>query len=179
MSTDNLNDPTNLDNNDLDYNNPYRPWANVVRGRCTCTANIYAIQEELIPNKKTAINSEDIAKSLNQRNPLRQTKAIQMSSNIKYIPIQFNTSTLMETFCSEPLQVNDYSVPFLPDFRKRRRIYYDYTYISFLNLPWEADEEAITDFVQQYATVVGNPRYPVQSFDGIEYMTGTRVYRVH
>ena len=78
MSADNLNDPTNLDNDDLDYNNSYRPWTNVVRGRSTCTANIYAIQEELIPNKKTAINSEDIAKSLNQRNLLRQTKVIQM-----------------------------------------------------------------------------------------------------
>ena len=140
---------------------------------------MYAIQEELIANKKTIINSEDIAKSLNQRNLLRQTKVIQMSPNIKYISIQFNTSTLIETFCSEPLQVNDYSVPFLPDFRKRRRIYYDYTYISFLNVPSEADEEAMTDFVQQNTTVVGNPRYPVQLFDGIEYMTGTRVYRVH
>ena len=140
---------------------------------------MYAIQEELIANKKTIINSEDIAKSLNQRNLLRQTKVIQMSPNIKYISVQFNTSTLIETFCSEPLQVNDYSVPFLPDFRKRRRIYYDYTYISFLNVPSEADEEAMTDFVQQYTTVVGNPRYPVQLSDGIEYMTGTRVYRVH
>ena len=54
----------------------------------------------------------------------------------------------METFCTEPLQVKDYSVQFLPDFRKRRRIYYGYTYISFLNVPLEAEEEAMTVYVQ-------------------------------
>ena len=86
----------------------------------------------------------------------------------------------METFCSEPLKVSDYSIQFLADFRKRnRRVYYQYAYISFLNVPSEAEEEAMTDLVSQYATVVGNPRYPVKSIEGIEYMTGTRVYRVH
>ena len=35
------------------------------------------------------------------------------------------------------------------------------------------------DFVKQYATVVGDPRYPVKTAQDIEYMTGTRVYRVH
>ena len=37
----------------------------------------------------------------------------------------------------------------------------------------------MTDFVRQFATVVGNPRYPQKSFDGIHYLVGTRVYRVH
>ena len=37
----------------------------------------------------------------------------------------------------------------------------------------------MTDFVTQFATVVGNPRYPQKSLDGIHYLTGTRVYRVH
>ena len=104
--------------------------------------------DELISNKKEPINTENIAKSLHQRNLLLQIKVIQISSNIKFISIQFNTSTLMETFCTEPLQVKDYSVQFLPDFRKRRRIYYGYTYISFLNVPLEAEEEAMTVYVQ-------------------------------
>ena len=67
----------------------------VIRGRLTCTANIYHIQKELIDNNKSPITREDIAKALHQRNLLRQTKVIQISSNInKYISIHFRTSSL-------------------------------------------------------------------------------------
>ena len=48
-----------------------------------------------------------------------------------------------------------------------------------MNVPSEADEEAMTDFVKQYATVVGDPRYPIKTVQGIDYLTGTRIYRVH
>ena len=37
----------------------------------------------------------------------------------------------------------------------------------------------MTDFVKQYATVVGNPRYPTKTVQGIDYLTGTCIYRVH
>ena len=104
---------------------------------------------------------------------------MQISSNKKFVSIQFNTSTMMETFCTEPLKIQDYSVQFKPDFLKRSRVYIEYHYISFLNVPSEADEDAMTDFVKQFATVVGNPRYPQKSLHGIHYMTGTRVYRLH
>ena len=85
----------------------------------------------------------------------------------------------METFCSEPLQIQDFSVKFTPDFRKRKRITREYHFISFLNIPYEADEEAMTDFVKQYATVEGNPIYPTKTVQGIDYLIGTRIYRVH
>ena len=85
----------------------------------------------------------------------------------------------METFCSEPLKIQDFSVQFSPDFRKRTRRYYQYTYISFLNVPSEAEEKAMTDFVKQHTTVVGDPRYPVKTVQGIDYMTETWIYRVH
>ena len=85
----------------------------------------------------------------------------------------------METFCTELLQVQDFSILFTPDFRNRTRRNYEYHFISFLNVPSEADEEARMDFVKQYATVVGDPQYPVKTAQDIEYMTGTRVYRVH
>lgn len=85
----------------------------------------------------------------------------------------------METFCSEPLQVQDLSVQFTPDFRKRMRRNYQYHFILFLNVPSEAEEEAMTDFVKQHAIVVGDPLYPVKTVQGIDYMTGTRIYRVH
>lgn len=170
--TETENEYSDLNESDLDYDNSYRPWTTVIHGRSTCTANIYAIQDELISEKQDPLNSDDIAKSLHNRNLLRQTKVIQISSNRKYIFIQFNTSNIMETFCSKLLKVSGYSIQFLPDFWKRnRRVYYQYTYISFLNVPSEV-EEAMTDFVRQYATVVGDPQYPVKSIAGIEYMTG-------
>ena len=37
----------------------------------------------------------------------------------------------------------------------------------------------MTDYVKQYAIVVGPLRYPVKTAQGIDYMTGTRIYRVH
>lgn len=37
----------------------------------------------------------------------------------------------------------------------------------------------MTQFVEQHATVVGNPRYPIKRLDETEYLTGTKVYRVH
>ena len=37
----------------------------------------------------------------------------------------------------------------------------------------------MTDFVKQHTTVVGDPRYPVKTVRGIDYMTGTWIYRVH
>ena len=122
MSEDHINENTNVDNDDTNYMQTCRPWTNVVRGRSTCTSNIYNIQKELIDNKKPPINRDDIAQALHKRNLLRQTKVIQISSNIKYLSIQFETSQIMETFCREPLTINDtYSATFLPDFPKRTR----------------------------------------------------------
>ena len=37
----------------------------------------------------------------------------------------------------------------------------------------------MTQFVQQYAVVVGRPRYPTETINDIQYLTGTRIYRVH
>ena len=62
---------------------------------------------------------------------------------------------------------------------KKERKQIHYTYISFLNIPTEAEEEALTHFVEQRATVFGNPRYPKKKLGDIEYLTGTRVYRVY
>ena len=184
MSSDSDNYSTaqtnsDVDDSDLDYNNIYRTWTYIVRSRSTCITNIYHIQEKLIKETLEPLDYDDIARALHTRNLLCQTKVIQISSNKKFVSIQFNISTMMETFCTEPLKSQDYSVQFKPDFRKRPRVNIEYEYISFLNVPSEVDEDAMTDFVKQYATVVGNPQYPQKSLDGIHYMTGTRVYRVH
>ena len=65
-SNDNANDDTN-------YMQTYRPRTNVVRGRSTCTTNIFHIQKELIDNNKPPINRDDIAQVLHKRNLLRQS----------------------------------------------------------------------------------------------------------
>ena len=166
MSQDHINDKTNIDNDDTNYMQTYQPWTNVVRGRSTCTSNIYDIQKELIDNNKPPMNRDEIAQALHKRNLLRQTKVIQISSNIKYLSIQFEISQIMETFCTEPLTINDIcSTTFLPDFRKRTRKQIHYTYMSFLNVPSEAEEDALTEFVEQHATVVGKPRISKKNWE--------------
>ena len=180
MSLDDVNDTTNIIKDKTNFTESYKPWTNLFRGRSTCTSNIYYIQRELINNDKPPINRDDIAQALQKRNLLRQTRVIQIFCNIKYVSIRFETSQLMETFCTEPLTFNDtYSITFLTDFRKRTRRNIQFTYISFLNVPSEAEEDTLNEFVEHHATVVGKPRYPTKKLGEIEYLTGTRVYRVH
>ena len=82
-------------------------------------------------------------------------------------------------FCTEPLTLKEnFQITFLPDFRKKRRIPIEPTYISFLNVPSEAEEESLTQFVQQFATVLGFPIYPIKTHGDIEYFkVGKRMYR--
>ena len=37
----------------------------------------------------------------------------------------------------------------------------------------------MTQFVQQCAVVIGKPRYPIETINDIDYLTGTRIYKVH
>ena len=37
----------------------------------------------------------------------------------------------------------------------------------------------MTQFLQQYAVVLGKPRYTIENIDDIDYLTGTRIYKVH
>ena len=161
---DETNDATDIDNPSINFMPSYKPWTLVVRGRSTCTSNIYHTQKELLDNNQPPITREHVAEALHNRNLLRQTKVIQISSNIKYLSIQFNTSQLMETFYTEPLKICDFSATFLPDFKKRPRRQIQYTYISFLNIPSDAEEETLTEYVEQHTTVVGQPRYPTKNW---------------
>ena len=67
--------------------------------------------------------------------------------------VQFETSMLMETFCTNPLNVRNFSLTLKPDFTKLQTRYQEAETISFLNLPPEVDEDSMTQFVQQYAVV--------------------------
>ena len=53
------------------------------------------------------MNREDIAEALVKRNVLRQVKTIQSSSNKKFVSIDFDTPTTVETFFLELLSLKD------------------------------------------------------------------------
>ena len=86
MLTETINTQQQLNNDNLYDESTFRPWQTVRRGRSTCTAN--------------PIKRKDIAQVLHERNLLHHTKVIQISSNLKYASIQFETSMIMETFCT-------------------------------------------------------------------------------
>ena len=50
--------------------------------------------------------------------------------------------------------------------------------ISFLNVPTETPDEHLTDFLNQYADSWHTTSHIKKDYNGIFYMTGTRVYQV-
>ena len=117
MSGQTSNEDQPLNNDEIFDQSSLHPWQIVVRGRTTCTANAFDIQNMLKSENQTLISRKDIAAALDKRNTLRQTKVTQISSNLKYVLIQFETSMVVQTFCTDPLTVRDYSITFKPDFR--------------------------------------------------------------
>ena len=148
MSTQTTNEHQQLNNDELYDESTFRSWHAIIRGRSICTANAYDILQLLRTENKDPMNRKDIAKALQNRNLLRQTKVIQISSKLKYVSIQFETSMLMETFCTNPLNVKKFLLTFKPDFTKRHTRYKEQETISFLNVPSEADKDSMTQFVQ-------------------------------
>ena len=171
-----------ITNNDPEYT-PYlrnfKPWEQSFVGKKTCPAYIWDIQEELLPNKEKPLDRHQIANALSNKNILRQTKTIQISTNLKFASIEFDTTTTMETFCSEPLTITDtYQISFRPDFIKRYRPKKRYTIISFFRIPAEADIQLLNDFLDQFADIEGEARYQTKKYNDIEYKTGTITYKV-
>ena len=83
---------------------------------------------------------------------------------------------MMETFCTEPLEIGSNTITFSPETKKHRPP--KLLNISFLNAPPETLEDILTEFVNEYADIKGFPFYPKKVHDGISYCTGTRVYQV-
>ena len=98
-------------NNNVSHQKTFKPLENYFLVKKVFTANIFDIQQELINNNERPINSHNIATVLRKRNILRQTKTIQISTNLKFV----STNT-MELFCWEPLTINDScQTTFTPD----------------------------------------------------------------
>ena len=62
MSDITIDEPTELNNDNLSYESSYKPCTTVIRGRWTCTANIYNIQKELLDNNKPPITLATLPK---------------------------------------------------------------------------------------------------------------------
>lgn len=76
-------------------------------GKKACTANIYDIHYGLMQTEQQIINRDDIPAALEKQNVLRQVRTLQISTNIKFGSIEFDTPTTIETFCLEPLEIQD------------------------------------------------------------------------
>ena len=83
----------------------------------------------------------------------------------------------METFCTEPLLVKGFNITFSPKkkFPNKKTL----LNISFLNIPAETPDEPLTEYLVQYADIVGTPLHIRKEHDGIPYYTDTRVYQVN
>ena len=78
-------------------------------------ACIKGIQQTIHKKRLQPLTTKDIAEALSDRNLLRQTHMIQISSNKKLLSITFNTRHIMETFCTESLLVRGFNINFRPD----------------------------------------------------------------
>ena len=163
-------------NEDLGFDHPYEPWKNTTRQIKTVTASIRSIQQIYKKEYKRSLTTDDFAEALLKRGVLRSTITIQISSNQNYISIEFGTKQLMETFCTEPLEIGTFTITFTPATRKHQKP--KLLNISFLNVPPETPEDILTEFLNEYADIKGSPFYPKKMYDGITYCTGTRVYQV-
>ena len=103
-----------------------------------------------------------------------------ISTNLKFISLEFDTTTTMETFCHEPLNIaGACQVNFCPDYNKRKRKPpKHYTIISFFNIPAEVDLKLLTDFLDQFASMEGEWRYATNTCKDIQYKKGTITYKV-
>ena len=162
-------DITNNDPECPPYLRNFKPWEQSFAGKKTCTTYIWDIQKELLHNKEKPIDRHQIANALSNKNILRQTKTIQISTNLKFASIEFDTTTTMETFCSEPLTITDtYQISFRPDFIKRYRPKKRYTITSFFHIPAEADIQLLNDFLDLFADIEREARYQTKNYNDIK-----------
>ena len=97
---------------DLGFYHGYEPWKTVIQGIKTATACIKPFNQLSCQIK---INRDNISEALAKKNIFRQTRTIQLSSNIKFASVEFHTKELMELFCTEPLQIGNHYIRFRPD----------------------------------------------------------------
>ena len=165
-----------IHDDNLIFDNPYEPWKNLIKTTRTVNTNIKGLQKTLRRERDRFLDHNDFAEALDDRDVLRLTETIQVSSNKNFLSITFKSKEIMEAFCTEPLLVRGWNISFRPskNFPQKKKLFN----ISFLNIPSETPDEHLTDFLNQYADIVGTPLHIKKEYKGIYYMTGTRVYQV-
>ena len=127
-----------FDDDEINFDNPYEPWKNITKLTKTVTTSIKGIQETLYKenkDRKNLIKEEHIAAALANRNLLRLTHTIQISSNKQFLAITFQNKQIMETFCTEPLLVRGFNITFSPrkKFPKKKTLKYQLSKYSGRN----------------------------------------------
>ena len=143
----------------------YQPWHNAARGKRTRTADMCVALDAQQQNYSGPIDRK-------LRNLLRVTESIQISPHGRFCSIKFTATQIMSIFCAEPLTIseNNYIV-FKPDYKPPQTRYF--IFISFLNVPLEAEENKMTRYVKEYCDVheVHYPKHPKQHIGDITYHT--------
>ena len=64
----------------------------------------------------------------------------------------------MQIFCTEPLLLKGYNINFRPQnfFSKKTKTLLN---INFINVPTETPDQPLTDYLSEYADIVGGPLY--------------------
>ena len=151
-------------NEDLGLDHPYEPWKSLTKSIKTVTASIRPIQNIFRKENKRSLNSDDFAEALLKRGVLRNVITIQISSNQNFVSIEFGTKQMMETFCTEPLEIRSFTITFSPETKKSRKP--KLLNISFLNVSSETPDDILTEFLNEYADIKGFPFYPKKHITG-------------
>ena len=77
--------------------------------------SIKSIQPTLGKERQQPMTTQDTADALLDRNLLRQTHTIQISSNKKFLSITFNTRQITKTLCTKSLLVKGFNINFRPN----------------------------------------------------------------
>ena len=132
----------------------YQPWPNVIRGKRTCTADMCVTLDVQEENHSGPIDRKLIVQALQKRSLLRVTELIQISPNGQFCSIKFTTTQIMSTFCTESLMTSEIkNIVFKPDYKPPQTR--AFTFISFLNVPLETEENEMTRYVKEYCDVNG------------------------
>ena len=121
---------------ELDYNNLWEPWKNIIISIKTATANISHLQK-IAKRKNITITTQHLADALEDRNLLKDIITIQIASNGNFASIEFGKQEQMEQFCCEPLSIQGFNVSFYPERRKKQLQPRRLMNVSFINIPPE------------------------------------------
>ena len=133
-------------------------------GKLTATASLIDANYEL----ENQITSKYLAEILDEQQLLQHITAIQISTCGRYGSVCFTNRELLEAACGKLLRHN---ISFEPD-------YYNRTRISIENIPIELNDLLVKELLSNYATIIGQTYYPVETYNNTKYRTGTRVYTV-